>query len=435
PRRGDRIRQAGEKWPRLLEGSAPCPGDDDPPPRGLKAAVRPPEASGQPPWLFLDPQVADSPCFLSWLCCTQISRTEPCDLSELHYPCIILYEEQDFGGLSLELHDDADDLLLLAFNNATMSLKVRGAPWQCCVEAGCSGDAEDAFEVFEEGCYADLGSFGHVISAVRAVRHTLEDPGMRIYTNFDLGGVGRNFSRQVNLAYSDVNDLASSHVVDSGVWLLSSNSYNAGRKRLAQAGTVLDYSTYGPSSFNDMLSHLCPLRQGLPIVVEVRLECGLVQSTSTTEVLNELLIHNASPLEQLLTVSHQLQTELGVSESFTFSSHTVLREGVSFSVTLSDFYWGFYLTLGTEMKLELERGFQVEKGVTESWRRTLGRSMEVEARVPANRTVKATILLEEKVYVVPVIISIQLGFQLIEERANLTCVDRTCVTIEYELQD
>ncbi|XP_043540393.1 epidermal differentiation-specific protein-like [Chiloscyllium plagiosum] len=390
----------------------------------------PPPSVDHPPTHL---SVSVSPIPSSWTqSCTTIRRRDPCDLSALSGPCVVLYELVDFEGLSLTLHDAETDLAARAFANATASLMVSGAPWRCCAAPDCAGEA---VEVFEEGCYPDLGSFSRLITAAWPVRQSLEDPAIRVYTDTGLAGTQRNFSREVNLAYSDVDNQVSSHEVQAGAWVLSSDGGNRGRKRLALQGQVLDYSAYGPGSFNDVLSHLCPLMQGRPVVVGVRLDCAQAQSTVGREVLDVLLVSNVSPLEQLLTVTHGVGSELGVSETFTFSRHTVLRQGVTFGVSVHHFHWGFFATLSSELRLDLEHGFQVEKGVTESWSRQVAREVEVRARVPPNATVIATILLQEKTYVVPVVLSVRLGFQVVEERANFTCVDRTCTTVEYEVQD
>ncbi|GCC42449.1 hypothetical protein chiPu_0026046, partial [Chiloscyllium punctatum] len=362
--------------------------------------------------------------------CTTIHRSYPCDLnvSSSH---LVLYDGVDFGGLSLLLETAEPNLAIRAFANATVSLKVSGAPWYCCMVPDC---ADGVIEVFEEGCYPNLGRLSNVIAAAWPVLERLEDPLIRVYTDTGMAGTQRNFSREVNLAYSDVDNEVSSHEVVEGVWLLSSDGGNRGFKRLARQGQVLDYSVYGLSSFNDMLSYLCPLTQGQPVVVGVRLDCAQAQSRVGREVLDVLMVNNTSPVEQQLTVTHHVRSELGVSESFTFSQHTVLRQGVTFGVSVHHFHWGFFAALSSELRLDLEQGFRVEKGVTESWSRQVAREVEVRALVPPNATVSATILLQEKTYLVPVVLSVRLGFQVVEERANFTCVDRTYTTVEYEVR-
>ncbi|XP_067882674.1 epidermal differentiation-specific protein-like [Heterodontus francisci] len=363
--------------------------------------------------------------------CTEIPKDEHCDLDGLTGPCIVLYESPQYTGLSRVFKDDVPDLSVEAFNNYTQSIKVRGGPWLACDDKLCSG--EERLEVFEEGCYPHLQGFSNRISSLRAVKDSLRDPDILLCVDFELEGVRRNFSNEANLAQSDVHDQISSHRVEDGVWLLSSDTKNQGRKRVARKGEVLDYTQYGLVSFNDVLSHVCPLTQGKPVVLDIRPDCPQATITSTLEILNELIIENKSPVQQVLTVTHDLRNELSVRETFTFGEYTVLRTGVSFYLGAGSFYEDFFVLVGVELRLELEQGFWVVKDVTESRTRIVSRLLEFSVSVPANQTVKAIIRVEEKKYIIPVVLVIREGFVIIEERANLTCTDRTYVTVLYEV--
>ncbi|GCB84071.1 hypothetical protein scyTo_0024845, partial [Scyliorhinus torazame] len=366
--------------------------------------------------------------------CTSIARTICHHLTDTK-PKLILYEHTDFNGLFVVLQEQELNLLAKSFDNAASSLAVYGCPWKACTTPGCASDGENELEIFEEGCYSNLGNFSDLISAVVPLKQVLDDPRISVFTDTSLQGRNLTVKREVNLKYSDINNMASSHIVNSGVWVLSSNEHNNGFKMLAVVGTEFDYSQYGHRNFNDRVSYICPLSQGKPKVVNVSLNCEASSFNSSVELLNELVVTNKSPLEQLLSVTHDLKTELSVEEWFRFGEYTVLQVGTSFHMSISMFYDNFLLSLGVEMRQELVQGLWVEKGVTERRTRTVGRLVQFNVAVPTNKTVKALIRLEERRFDVPTLLTIQHGCQLIQEAATFTCIDRTYINVEYEMLD
>uniref|UniRef100_A0A671KHK9 Beta/gamma crystallin 'Greek key' domain-containing protein n=1 Tax=Sinocyclocheilus anshuiensis TaxID=1608454 RepID=A0A671KHK9_9TELE len=88
----------------------------------------------------------------------------------------------------------------LGFNNVISSLKVIGAPWV-------------------EGEYATLEDKGK-FSSLKMITDDLGDPEIQLFEHVNYGGRSVTLHKETNLHDIAFSDIASSHKVKGGVWVL-----------------------------------------------------------------------------------------------------------------------------------------------------------------------------------------------------------------------
>uniref|UniRef100_A0A3B1JHH9 Beta/gamma crystallin 'Greek key' domain-containing protein n=1 Tax=Astyanax mexicanus TaxID=7994 RepID=A0A3B1JHH9_ASTMX len=155
---------------------------------------------------------------------------------------IIIYEHINFQGMSKEFTSSVPNLVSENFNDCISSLKVIGEPWVAYEHTNFQGSQY----VYEEGEYA-----------------TLDRNDITLYEHTNYRGRSLVFTTETNLCYGNFNDVASSHKVQRGVWVLYEHINRSGAQLVARASR--DMPEYG--WFNDRVSHLRPLKRQFFVIL------------------------------------------------------------------------------------------------------------------------------------------------------------------------
>jgi hypothetical protein len=175
---------------------------------------------------------------------------------------IVLYEHDRFGGRTVSIDDQADDLGNSGFNDMASSIVVRGGRWEVCADAHFNGQCV----TLKPGRYASLSEMGmnDQVSSVRRVRGR---------GGANAGGYGGNAPIELfeddefrgraygaegvvpSLSSADFNDRASSVIVRSGRWQLCTDDNFRGRCVTLDPGSYRSLSEFG---LNDAVSSMRP---------------------------------------------------------------------------------------------------------------------------------------------------------------------------------
>uniref|UniRef100_A0A8C1QR88 Beta/gamma crystallin 'Greek key' domain-containing protein n=1 Tax=Cyprinus carpio TaxID=7962 RepID=A0A8C1QR88_CYPCA len=128
---------------------------------------------------------------------------------------IVVFTKEGFNGRTAEFKNNVNNLEKRGFNNAISSLKVIGAPWVAYYDKNFTGKQR----VFEEGEYATLEDKGK-FSSLKMIADDLDDPEIQLFEHVDYQGRRVTLRRETNLHDIDFSDIASSHKVKGGVWVL-----------------------------------------------------------------------------------------------------------------------------------------------------------------------------------------------------------------------
>ncbi|KAG9269185.1 epidermal differentiation-specific protein-like, partial [Astyanax mexicanus] len=136
------------------------------------------------------------------------------------------------------------------FNDCISSLKVIGEPWVAYEHTNFQGSQY----VYEEGEYATVER-NYTFSSLEKVTEDLANPQITLYEHTNYRGRSLVFTTETNLCYGNFNDVASSHKVQRGAWVLYEHINRSGAQLVARVSR--DMPEYG--WFNDRVSHLRPL--------------------------------------------------------------------------------------------------------------------------------------------------------------------------------
>uniref|UniRef100_A0A8C1Y939 Beta/gamma crystallin 'Greek key' domain-containing protein n=1 Tax=Cyprinus carpio TaxID=7962 RepID=A0A8C1Y939_CYPCA len=128
---------------------------------------------------------------------------------------IVVFTEEGFNGRTAEFKNNVHNLEEKGFNNAISSLKVIGTPWVAYYDKNFTGKQR----VFEEGEYATLEDTGK-FSSLKMIADDLDDPEIELFEDVKYQGRRVTLRRETNLHDIDFSDIASSHKVKGGVWVL-----------------------------------------------------------------------------------------------------------------------------------------------------------------------------------------------------------------------
>ncbi|MCO5978018.1 beta/gamma crystallin family protein [Ideonella oryzae] len=173
---------------------------------------------------------------------------------------VVLYENDDFNGRSLDASQGVDDLQPRGFNDRVSSIVIRRGLWEFCSDADYRGQCI----TLGPGRYPNLRtwSLNDKLSSVRRVNGggTGATGGqwsaIQLYEHADFGGRSLDASRGVDdLGRTDLNDRISSVVIRWGRWELCSDAYFRGRCITLGPGQYADLQRW---DFNDTLSSVRP---------------------------------------------------------------------------------------------------------------------------------------------------------------------------------
>ncbi|XP_059360577.1 epidermal differentiation-specific protein-like [Carassius carassius] len=165
---------------------------------------------------------------------------------------IVVFTKEDFSGRTAEFKNNVNNLEKRGFNDIISSLKVIGAPWVAYNDVNFAGKQR----VFEEGEYATLEDKGK-FSSLKMITDDLDDPEIQLFEHVNYGGRSVTLNRETNLHDIDFSDIASSHKVKGGVWVLYEHVNRQGAQLVSFPGD--EVPSYFPLSFNDVASHVRPL--------------------------------------------------------------------------------------------------------------------------------------------------------------------------------
>uniref|UniRef100_V9KW36 Glutamine-rich 1 n=1 Tax=Callorhinchus milii TaxID=7868 RepID=V9KW36_CALMI len=338
---------------------------------------------------------------------------------------LVVYEHPDFKGLSREFTEDVPDLVALSFDNIISSLEVFGQPWILYEHQFYCGN----IRVYEEGRYKFTEGFGDTISSMKLIQDDLSNPRITLYEHPNYQGISRTFTQETNLVFGDMNDKASSHVVQGGAWVLYQHPNCEGYRFVARNGESVP--DYGFMYFHDRMSHIRPLKSGKPTIKKVTVLWDEAKTESKQQTIDEIISENQTPYEQAFTAAQSITKEVNISQSLTFSQSSQITLGSTFNMSASVDMFGIQAGMSLELKTELQLGFQVEKGKTESKTTTIKREFTLPAKVPAKTRLKIGVVQEQVTYDLPVEMEVWIGSEMKREMANLHCNDGSKVTLIY----
>uniref|UniRef100_A0A8C4TF35 Epidermal differentiation-specific protein-like n=1 Tax=Erpetoichthys calabaricus TaxID=27687 RepID=A0A8C4TF35_ERPCA len=300
---------------------------------------------------------------------------------------IIVYERQNFKGMSREFTKTVPSLIDENFNDCISSLMVIGAPWVAYEHPNFKGRQF----VYEEGQYA-----------------TVEGK--------------KDITIETNLCFSDFNDTASSHIVHRGVWVLYEHGENIGRQLIAQAGEKV--ANYGDLGFNNQLSFLRPLKYGAPTVkAKIQWEKMVKESEKNVKI-DELVGVNRSDTEQSFSSTATKEYETYVSQSITFSNSTTITVGTKLTLDIVP-------GVGMETSISASKTFTVEKGKTESTTTKEKTELNLPVKVPPHTELTVNVMRKEMSVRVPVEFTVTRGSNTKIEYGEYRCSSGSSVHAEY----
>ncbi|KAM5125678.1 epidermal differentiation-specific protein-like [Mantella aurantiaca] len=167
---------------------------------------------------------------------------------------IELFECRNFSGASVSIHQDDPDLRNVGFLKKAQSLKVSGDPWVVFSEQCYKGN----FRCFKQGNYSSIPAFDDMICSVRHVKGGLYNPKITLYEDVNYKGREVPLGRPTDSLKSyGFDNMASSHKVESGAWILFKMEFYRGDQMVALSGD--SNPNYDTSGWNDVTSSLRPL--------------------------------------------------------------------------------------------------------------------------------------------------------------------------------
>ncbi|XP_075042035.1 epidermal differentiation-specific protein-like [Mixophyes fleayi] len=164
-----------------------------------------------------------------------------------------LFEEPDFKGNPISLHGDVPDLSANGFLNEASSMRITGDPWVVYKGKNYGGD----YQVYKQGNYSSIPEFNNQIASVRVVKGGLYNPKITVFEHIHYGGKTATITHaERSLKPYEMDNMISSHKVESGCWILYEKENYQGRNMITLAGDeVADYRSI---DWNDKVNSLKP---------------------------------------------------------------------------------------------------------------------------------------------------------------------------------
>ncbi|MCV2370512.1 beta/gamma crystallin family protein [Roseateles oligotrophus] len=173
---------------------------------------------------------------------------------------ITLYENDDYSGRSLQIHEQEADLSREGFNDKVSSVVVRKGNWQLCSDAGFRGQCV----TLSKGRYASISAIG-INDRISSVRPVDTDSGggawgggsssVLLYEHGNYGGKAVNSRGSANIENLNLNDKVSSIIIRSGRWEFCTDKDFRGRCVILGPGR---YGNLDDMGLNDTLSSFRP---------------------------------------------------------------------------------------------------------------------------------------------------------------------------------
>uniref|UniRef100_A0A8B9GT41 Beta/gamma crystallin 'Greek key' domain-containing protein n=1 Tax=Astyanax mexicanus TaxID=7994 RepID=A0A8B9GT41_ASTMX len=329
---------------------------------------------------------------------------------------IIVYEHFDFQGLSREYTSDVSDLVAESFNDSVSSVKVIGNPWVAYEHTKYRGH----LQVYEEGEHARVER-DNSISSLQLVSEDLTNPQITLYEHPYYQGRQLVLRNETNLCHGHFNDIASSHKVQRGTWLLYEYTDNTGQIIVARFSQ--DVPDYGHFNFHDRLSYAVPLKPG-KTGISAEVLWDKKEEHVQSVVIDSISSVNRSSQERTFTTEMGRDYETSVTESFNFSNSTQISWGTSFGINVE--------MVKAEGKFSLSNTFKVEWGKNNT--RTEKKSVRISLPNTVSPNTKLTVnVVRKQVSVkVPVKLIITTGSQCKEEYGEYRCQSGESITTEYD---
>ncbi|XP_036448377.1 epidermal differentiation-specific protein-like [Colossoma macropomum] len=327
---------------------------------------------------------------------------------------IILYEHVNFQGISREFTSSVSNLIQENFNDCISSLKVIGNPWVAYSDINFSSNPE----IYEEGEYARV-EHNDSISSLELVTEDLTDPQITLYEHVNYQGRSIVLKNETNLCHGSFNDVASSHKVQRGAWVLYEHIDRHGAKMVARASR--DVPSYG--WFNDRVSHLRPLKPGMPTITAEVLWDKKEEHVKSV-ILDSICGLNHGECEQSFSTELCREYEGSVTDNFSFSNATQITLGSTFDVDVE--------MMKASCNLSLSNTFTVEKGSSNT--RTERKSVQISlpTTVPPHTKLTVNVVRKEVDVKVPVKLTITTGSHSRDEFGEYRCQSGNSITTEFK---
>ncbi|MGL5117850.1 MAG: beta/gamma crystallin-related protein [Plesiomonas shigelloides] len=165
---------------------------------------------------------------------------------------IIVFTEEGFVGRRAEFKNDVHNLGEEGFGKVISSIKVIGLPWVAYFQENMVGQQW----ILEEGEYPKLEDKVK-FSSLKMVSHDLANPKIELFEHVYYKGRQVTIREETNLHDIAFSDIASSHKVKGGVWVIYDYPNRQGRQVVSFPGD--EVPSYLPLAFNDKASYLRPL--------------------------------------------------------------------------------------------------------------------------------------------------------------------------------
>lgn len=132
---------------------------------------------------------------------------------------IEIYKDVNFGGRSVSLNEDVENLKNYGFNDEVSSCKVISGTWILYKDANFQGDSS----ILSKGNYQTPSAMNFPNDSLSSLRHFPDVSGPTILLFADINYRGRMVTltgADSNLGSIDFNDSASSAIVLNGTWIL-----------------------------------------------------------------------------------------------------------------------------------------------------------------------------------------------------------------------
>ncbi|XP_017537036.1 epidermal differentiation-specific protein-like [Pygocentrus nattereri] len=327
---------------------------------------------------------------------------------------IIVYEQINFGGIGKEFTSSVPNLVMENFNDCISSLKVIGNPWVVYTDRNFSGSQF----VYEEGEYPTV-EFNDRISSLEVVTEDLTYPQITLYEHDKFRGRSLILTTETNLVYGSFHDVASSHKVQRGAWVLYEHINRQGAQMVARASH--DLPNYG--WFNDRVSHVRPLKPGKSIIkAEILWDKKEEHVKSIT--IDSICGLNKGEHEQSFSTELFKEYTASVTDNFSFSNSTQISWGTSFSVDVG--------MVKGEQNFSFSNTFTVERGGSNTRTERKSTQITLPTKIAPQTKLTVNVLRKEVDVKVPVKLTIQTGYNTHVEFGEYRCQSGNSITAEFK---